>query len=87
MGRIREDVRPLLADSGLQKPFKPKTKEGAHLVGLSYVRGTPGEIVSGPAYAVRTSLALLGTANTYGVGVLRERCSLVELPTPWFVGA
>jgi hypothetical protein len=46
---------------------------------------TPGEIVSGPAYAVRTSLALLGTANTYGVGVLRERCSLVELPIPWFV--
>jgi hypothetical protein len=42
--------------------------------------------VSGSAYAVRTSLALLGTANTWGVGVLRERCSLVELPAPWFVG-
>jgi hypothetical protein len=47
--------------------------------------GTPGGIVSGSAYAVRTSLALLGTANTYGVGVLRERCSLVEPTPPWFV--
>jgi hypothetical protein len=42
--------------------------------------------VSGSAYAVRTSLALLGTADIYGVGVLRERCSLVESPTPWSVG-
>jgi hypothetical protein len=57
------------------------------MVGLSRILGTPGGIVSGSAYAVRTSLALLGTANTYGVGVLHERYSLVERPPPWFVGA
>ncbi len=35
-------------------------------------------IVSGSPYGDRPSRALPGTANTYGVGVLREHCSLVE---------
>jgi len=38
-------------------------------------------IVSGSSYDDRPSLTAVGTANTCGVGVLRERCSLVEPAT------